>query len=404
MAESPDKVVPVRLPQINVNDEEVTLVGWRVADGEPIAQGEPMCEVETSKSVDEVPAPAGGVLRHAAIDGAVIQVGQVIGYIGPSVEAVAAYCDQPDRHQPLEPSKQDAPTRDSSASSETPTPTAGAIALARRFGLDPAGIQASGPRLQRADVERYLAEHPDLKHQEAAAAGPQVLPPGLVEFVDQQVPLGDHDWAIAQHLQRTQASVISAQAAMDAEMTGGLQWIARQREAGVMTGPLPLFLKAVATAIAANEKLAAFRVGREVYRYRNIDLAYTARSADQRLFTPVVRNVPGLTLDDLAGECNRLNMAVFRGELSAAEQAPACMTVSILSDHPVRYHIGLQNTYQSAVLTIGAIREEPRLVSGELQAVSLVTMVLTYDHGLMDGWEAAACLDAARRELESLDS
>ena len=63
-----DIVLAVTMPQVNVNDEEVTLIGWHVKDGERAVAGEPLCEVETSKAVGDVPAPSSGVFR------AVVQV------------------------------------------------------------------------------------------------------------------------------------------------------------------------------------------------------------------------------------------------------------------------------------------------------------------------------------------
>jgi 2-oxoglutarate dehydrogenase E2 component (dihydrolipoamide succinyltransferase) len=59
-------VVAVRMPQVNVNDEEVTLAAWRVEDGGRVAEGQPLCDIETSKAVGELPSPAAGVVRHAA--------------------------------------------------------------------------------------------------------------------------------------------------------------------------------------------------------------------------------------------------------------------------------------------------------------------------------------------------
>jgi len=67
------------------------LVGWRVEDGQDVAEGQPLAEVETSKSVDEIPAPAGGVVRQAVRPGESVRVGAVIAFIGPSVEAIEAY-------------------------------------------------------------------------------------------------------------------------------------------------------------------------------------------------------------------------------------------------------------------------------------------------------------------------
>jgi len=189
---------------------------------------------------------------------------------------------------------------------------------------------------------------------------------------------------------------------MDVSAERATCWLEAQRRTGRMTGPVPLLLHAAAQAAKACPRLVSFRLDRRVYRYRSIDIAFTARSPDGRLFTPVVRDVPGRSLTELADQCAALSMAVFRGQLEMAHQSGGAMTVSALSDLAVRFHVGLQNAYQSALLTAGAIRDEVVLVNNAPVTRPTVTLVLSYDHGLMDGYEAASALAAAKGALESL--
>ena len=107
-----------------------------------------------------------------------------------------------------------------------------------------------------------------------------------------------------------------------------------------------------------------------------------------------------MTLDELTGRCGELAMGAFRGQLHEEDLVGGCTTVSLLNEQPVRFHVGLQNVYQTAIVTAGAIREEVRLVDGRPVAVPTVTLVLSYDHGVMDGWDAATALDATRRVIE----
>ena len=419
VSQDADVVVAVRMHQVNVNDEEVTLVGWHVADGARAVENEPLCEVETSKAVGDVPAPASGILRRVARVGDVVAVGEVFACIGPSSEAIDQY---------LASGRKEAVAEDSSADSEVgryesgggpevgrcesgggpfPVPvgaTAGAVELARRYGIDLADVAATG-KVRRSDVERVAAQRglsaPAGKGLVATLAG-DALPPALADAVSDQGELSDHQRAIADHLARSQSQLVTAHVTMDVSMAAAAQWIEAKRGAGVMTGPIPILLHAAAAAIAAEPELASFRLGRRVYAYRSIDVAYTARSSDGRLFTPVVRRVDQRLLDELAAECSRLNMAVFRGQLGAADMSGGCLTVSVLSEQPVRLHVGLQNAYQSAILTSGAIRDEVALVEDKPVAVPTIMLALSYDHGLMDGWRAAAALEAAKTAVETV--
>ena len=89
VSESSDTVIAVAMPQVNVNDEEVTLVGWHVEDGGQIAAGDPLCEIETSKSTGDVPSPATGVFLRMVEVGQVVAVGQVNGHVGRDVASRA---------------------------------------------------------------------------------------------------------------------------------------------------------------------------------------------------------------------------------------------------------------------------------------------------------------------------
>ena len=379
-------VLAVTMPQVNVNDEQVTLLGWHVSDGGQAVEGQPLCEVETSKSVGDMPSPATGVFRPIVEVGAVVAVGRTIGYIGPSLEAI-------EQHMASLP-RADEPQPGSTTSPETTVnATAGAVELARRHSLNLALIPATG-KVRREDVERYLAEHPEPQGEQARSVS-ESLPSVLVPLVDGGSDLSDHQWSVARHLAATQSRLVTAFVNMDVDMTASVRWLDAQRQAGRITGPLPLLLHAGAAAVRAEPKLASFRMGRKVYHYRDLAIAYAARSTDGRLFTPVVRSLDGQSIEDLARQCAALSMAIFRGQLKPADQFGACLTVSALSDQPVRFHVGLQNAYQSAILTAGAIRQAAAVRDGQVVVRPEMTLCLSYDHGLMDGWEAAAA--AGRR-------
>jgi len=393
-----DTVLAVTMPQVNVNDEEVTLVGWRVRDGERAVAGEPLCEVETSKAIGDVPAPGSGVFRSIVEVGDIIAIGQIIGYTGPSIEAIEQYLAE-------QTSGLDNVPASGTAGDTQIVATAGAIELARRWGIEISAVRADG-KVRRVDVERYLSEHPDITRGKAHAslsADGGALPLSLADIVTDEGELSEHQWSIARHLAATQHRIVSAHVIMDVTFNGASNWIASQRQAGHMVGPLPILLYAAAAAIEACPKLAAFRLSKRVYRYRKVDIAYTARSTDGRLFTPVIRNVEARSLEELADECARLNMAIFRGRLEPGEMIGGCLTVSALSDQPVRFHIGLQNAYQSALLTAGAIRDEVVLIDGQASTRPMITLALSYDHGWMDGWEAAAGLEAAKKAIETIN-
>jgi 2-oxoglutarate dehydrogenase E2 component (dihydrolipoamide succinyltransferase) len=383
-------VVAVRMPQVNVNDEEVTLVAWRVEDGGRAVEGEPLCEIETSKAVGELPGPATGVLRHAARAGDVVKVDGIIAYVGPSEEVIDSYLSLVNR------AGRTAIAASAPAGVEA---SAGAVELARRAGIDLARVPATEGRIRRSDVEQYLAQHHGGGSHTFSVAD-DVLPAAMQSSVDEIEALSSHQWAISQHLKETQARLVVAHALMDVDVSRCMDWVNSQRQSGQMASPLPVIIKAAAAACAAVPRLSCFRVNRRVFRHRNLDISFTARSHQGWLYTPVVRQVPQLSLGEVSGRCAELAMTAFRGQLAEKDLAGGCITVSLLNEQPVRFHVGLQNVFQSAILTCGAARDDLRLAEGKVIAVPTVTLCLSYDHGLLDGWDAAVALDAARRAVE----
>jgi pyruvate/2-oxoglutarate dehydrogenase complex dihydrolipoamide acyltransferase (E2) component len=243
-------VVAVRMPQINVNDEEVTILNWRVEDGGRAVEGESLCEVETSKAVGELPSPTSGILRHAARTGDIVKIDAIVAYIGPSAAVVDSYLSML-RHD----TAQVAGTAPAGLDA-----TAGAVELARKMGVNLSEVTASGDRIRRSDVEKYLAGRPPVFAQPANPAAHtahtvsmagDVLPGPLQSVVEEAEALSNHDWAITQHLKDTQTRLAVAHALMDVNVQRAVEWIESEKQAGRMTSLLPVVMKAAAAAIYA---------------------------------------------------------------------------------------------------------------------------------------------------------
>ena len=84
-------IVPVHIPQENVNDETVKIIQWLVSDGAAVRTDQPLVEVETSKSTFEIQSPATGVIQRIAAENVEVPVGNVLCYIGESLAVIEAF-------------------------------------------------------------------------------------------------------------------------------------------------------------------------------------------------------------------------------------------------------------------------------------------------------------------------
>lgn len=375
------RIFPILVPQVSVNDETVQLVRWSAAHGTHVMPGDPLCELETSKAVAEMPSEHAGVVFHLVSSPAMVRVGDRIGLIGPDLETLRGFVAQ---------SELEAEGSESSGPALRATPRA--RVLLTRYGLSleevAAGIRGT---VKESDVQRYLAAR-----QAPEEPGTDVPPVG--HYAIPERPLTRHELAVVQALQASQQRTILATVDIDVDLTDIVAAIARQRARGTMVSLQHVVIAALGKVLPHYPKFQSFRWGAELYRYRDIDLAFVVRLPDGRLFTPVVRNVDRLGVREVATACLSQAAKVFRGTVEPHDLEGACLTVSQLSVPGVHRFTVLPGRCQSAALAIGGSRtvSVPQSEGGPRE---VATFVLSYDHCVCDGVSAAEFLAALRGSL-----
>ena len=369
-------VVPLVVPQVNVNDETVRLARWLVADGATVAAGDAVCDVETTKAASEVTVTAGGVLVQAAAAGAQVAVGALIGAIGPTREAASAYL-----------ASLVSPARSADGTGATTK----AAALAAKHGVSLEAVRASGVQgtIKESDVLRFVA-----------AAAP-ALPAGLSKFVEREGPMPAFDAAVAANLRRSTAHLILTSVDMDCRLTAAHAVIQEAQAAGRMVSLLHLMIAATARVLPAFSRLTSFMWEGSLYRHTAVDVAFVARSSDGRLFTPVLRGAGTMPLGEIARAAQAAALRALRGTAQAGEFEGAAFTISQVPVPGTTRVVALPSFGQSAILGVSAERTSPIVLAGAVAAVPIVTLTLNYDHALCDGVYAATFLAAVVKELEA---
>ena len=369
-------VVPLVVPQVNVNDEMVRLARWSVADGATVASGDAVCDVETTKAASEVTVTAGGVLVQAAAAGAQVAVGALIGAVGPTREAASAYL-----------ASLVSPARSLDGTGATTK----AAALAAKHGVSLAAVRASGVQgtIKESDVQRFVA-----------AAAP-ALPAGLSKFVEREGPMPAFDAAVAANLRRSAAHLILTSVDMDCRLTAAHAVIQEAQAAGRMVSLLHLIIAVTARVLPAFSRLTSFVWEGSIYRHTVVDVAFVARSSDGRLFTPVLRGAGTMSLGEIARAAQAAALRALRGTAQAEEFEGAAFTISQVPVPGTTRVVALPSFGQSAILGVSAERTSPVVLAGAVTAVPIVTLTLNYDHALCDGVYAATFLAAVVKELEA---
>ena len=369
-----DAPTPFLVPRLNVNDDTVVLVKWSVPQDARVSAGEVVCEVETSKATSEVTAQCGGVLVQVVPTPTRVGVGEEIGVIGSSREAIDAFLAA--RRTP-----------DASGGPIRATPRARTLAEASGVSLE--DVAAAGVRgaVKETDVRRFLSAR-----SSDGDGLDQALPAGLDAYVMPVARLSAAEVAVATSLGRSTRHLILTSVDADCDVTAAQTLLRSMLASGRMVSLLHLAIAAVGKTLNRYPRLMSFAHDGTVYQYRHVDIAFVARTVDGRLYTPVIRAADRDDLQAIATAGQALAFRVMRGTIRAEELEGGCFTISHVAVPGTTRVAALPSFGQSAVLGVSAERASFRIINGAIAERSIVTLTLSYDHTLCDGTYAAAFL------------
>jgi pyruvate dehydrogenase E2 component (dihydrolipoamide acetyltransferase) len=358
-------VTPVILPKLGLTMEEGRLIGWRKHEGERIAAGEPLFEVETDKANMEVEAPASGFVRKLLVaEGDTVPVAQVIAYISERAD---------------EPLPTDGAVAAPSADGGRIVASPAAKKRAAELGVDLAAVRGTGPggRIQIEDVD--------------AAASPA---PATIATDERREPLTRMRRAVATAMSRSQRDVPQFAISRDVDMTAA---DARRRAAAVSY--TDVFVAACAMALREHPRLRSRFDGDALVTSEAIHVG-VAVALDAGLIVTVVRDADRMDLAALRRERERLEEGARSGKLSADSLTGAVLTVSNLGTFGVDRFIALVNPPEAAILAVGRVDDRVVARDGQPALRKVATLTLSVDHRVADGADAARFLAAVARELE----
>ena len=393
----------VKLPRLGQGMESGTIVKWLKSEGEQVARGEPLYELDTDKVTQEVEAEATGVLLKIAVPVGEVEVGRTIGFIGAEGEAVESPEVESTRDSaaPAKHEEQaETPARDPGAARSATAAAAAdgrvkASPLARRMarerGIDLAQISGTGPegRIVAEDVERA---------EVARAPVPAAAAPSTGEVESR--PLSNVRKTIARRL--TQAWTVPAfQLTVDVEMTRANELVQKQRDLNPDVRPTvtDLLAKVCAQALMRHRDVNVQYTDEALLVFPNADIGI-AVAAPQGLVVPVVRAAERLTIAQIAQVRADLVGRAREGKLRSEDLEGGTFTISNLGMYGVDQFIAVLNPPQASILAVGQTREEVVPREGELRVLPIMNMTLTCDHRAVDGATGAEFLKTVKGFLE----
>jgi pyruvate/2-oxoglutarate dehydrogenase complex dihydrolipoamide acyltransferase (E2) component len=342
-----------KLPDLGEGLTEGEVARWLVAEGQEVAEDDPLVEIQTDKTTVEIPSPAAGKVAQILVEeGQVVPVGTVLVVIG----------DAPDEAGPASRDfvREEAVASPRAAQAGAPAAKSQATPLVRRIarelGVDIETVVGSGAdgRITEQDV------------RSAAGAGDE-----------RREPLRGVRRLIAEHMALAHREVPP------------VTWVEEcDFEAVDLKLLLPTVLRACALSLQEYPELNARLERDEIVYLERYDLGVAVQT-DQGLVVPVVRGCESRTVEELAADLNRLAAAARAGKLQPEELRGSTFTVTSAGKLAGLFHTPIVNHPEVAILGIGRIAPRPVVRDGELVVRKTGMIAVTFDHRVVDGARAA---------------
>ncbi len=380
--------VSIVMPALEMAQETGKIISWLKKEGDAIAKGEPLAEIETDKVVLELEAPGDGVLAGVtASAGDVVQVGKTIAWLvapgeKPPVEAQSAApaartmtgTPPPASTAPTAP----APPAEASEVKASPK----ARRMAKELGVDLAKVRGTGPGgvISGEDVEAAA------KAPQPAATVP-TAPAALSSIARLMAERTTQSWTTAPHfflVREIDASALIA---------------AREKHGKAITHT-DLLVAIVARVLAKHPKMNASWTGSAIQFNSNVNISIAIAVKDG-VVGAVIPNADTATLAAISAKRQDLAERARAGRLHPPDVTGGTFTISNLGMFGVDAFSAIITPPQAAILAVGRIAERVVPVNGLIGIRPILTMTLSSDHRVVDGAQAAAFLKDAAEALTS---
>jgi pyruvate dehydrogenase E2 component (dihydrolipoamide acetyltransferase) len=434
--------------------EEGRLVKWLKNEGDTIASGETLAEVETDKAVMELVARGEGVLRKRLLgEGATAPVGQLVAVIAapdenidallggapaaateakpaedvvakpqegagassaprsaakaqgeaspppPKVPAFRVGTAAPKGQAPPSPAPATEQARDGGNGEGRARTSPLARRLARESGLDLQGVRGTGPggRIIKRDIEAAIASG---SGAQPAAGAPAPAPAREGDFTD--IALTQMRKTIARRLSESIGPIPTFYLTAEFDM----ERVAEMRAAMVEMGDEfkvsvnDIVMKAVATALALHPEVNAHWLGDRIRQFNRVHLGM-AVAVEDGLITPVVFDADRRRMSEISREARELAKRARERRLKPDEYMGATFSVSNLGMFGIEHFTAIINPPETGILAIGAVEQKPVVVDGAIVPRQRMRVTMSCDHRVVDGATGARFLQTLRRMLEN---
>jgi 2-oxoglutarate dehydrogenase dihydrolipoamide succinyltransferase (E2 component) len=418
----PTKLV---MPLLGEAVTDATVTKWLKSTGEKVEEYEPILEVNTDKVDTEIPSPTSGViLAEYAMEGEVVKVGALLGWVGqpgeaipeegaeeqlpsatPAIEAAALSTGKPTfttpAPSPTAPPAQPVAPRDLGFIS----PVVAKITAEQNVDLSQVTGTGMGGRITKKDVEKYL----ETRKQALAAPKPAPQPaytpvtappsvaataPSILAGAFTVLPQTPMRKAIAEHMVMSEHVAPHVSTIMEVDMSRVVAHRSANKEIfaseGINLTFTAYFVLASTAALQAYPLVNSSWSEEGVRLYKSIHIGMATSLGEDGLIVPVIRNADNLSLLGVARVVNDLSNRARARKLQPDEVKGGTFTITNHGVTGSLFATPIINQPQCAILGVGIIQKRPIVISdenlGDVLAIRpMMYLSLTFDHRIIDG-------------------
>jgi len=416
------------LPDVGEGLTEAEIVSWKVKPGDTVVMNQVIVEIETAKSLVELPSPFVGTVGALLVEeGQTVEVGTAIITITGDGAAAPAAAPAPvvidtvgDTAATITPAEEPAPKnlvgygagghagsrrRRVGAPAASPAaavaapvsvakPAVAAVAasvgvmakppirkLAKDLGVDLSQVTATGlvGEVTRDDVIRQAGQASVFKNIQTPEWGDQR---------EEIIPVKGVRKAIANAMVSSKFTAPHVSVFVDVDATRTMEFVKRLKTspdfAGIKVSPLLIAAKALIWAVRRNPMVNSTFTEKEISVHHYVNLGIAA-ATPRGLVVPNIKDAHTLSLRDLAQSLEQLTITARDGKTSPAEMAGGTITITNLGSFGMDTGTPILNPGEVGILVLGTIKQKPWVVDGEVRPRFVTTLGGSFDHRVVDG-------------------
>ncbi len=423
--------IEITMPRLSDTMEEGTLIKWRVKEGDDVASGDVLGDVETDKATMELTSfDDGKVAKLVAQEGQTLPVGGLILVLAgkdESIEDAAKAAGDGGKAATKEPPKkaakaesEDEGEEESAVATEAPGRSSGggggggrvkvspvARKIAEERGLDLSGVTGSGPdgRIIKRDV--LAAAEGNGSKKESPSTAP-AAPVAAEKLEAKTIPVSNMRKTIAKRLVESKTTIphftVTMTAAVDRLLSMREEVNGQLEPMGVKLSVNDFLVRACAVALLRHQAVNSAWSDEGIRQPGTVNIGVAVALPPEKgggLVVPTLRNAHQMSLQTINTETKRLAKKAREQGLTIEEMSDGTFTISNLGMYGVEHFEAIINPPQSAILAVGAAIARPVVRDGAITLGQEMSLTLSADHRVVDGATAAEFLQTLKALLEA---